>query len=121
METPETLHRLSDLNLSTEDIITYRRKFNTIDLNKDGKITLRELFTISRVFGYKFTVDELRVRIIFHVLLGLKSLQRGQKQSKTLWQVPQNLIFNPSFAGWHYATRITPNILHKYMHIPFCE
>ena len=60
-ESPETLEKLSDLNLSVEEITTYRRKFNTIDLNKDGKITLRELFTISRVFGYKFTVDELKV------------------------------------------------------------
>ena len=68
-ETPETLERLSDLNLSAEDLATYRRKFNTIDLNKDGKITLRELFTISRVFGYKFTVDELRVLIIFSFVI----------------------------------------------------
>ena len=65
-ESPETLERLSDLNLTPEEMKTYRLKFNTIDLNKDGKITLRELFTISRVLGYKFSVDELRVRILYY-------------------------------------------------------
>ena len=62
-ESPETMERLSDLNLTPEEMKTYRFKFNTIDLNKDGKSTLRELFTISRVLGYKFSVDELRVRL----------------------------------------------------------
>ncbi len=60
-EAQETLQRLADLNLSAEEIARFRRKFNAIDIKKDGKITLRELFSISRVCGYKFTVEELTV------------------------------------------------------------
>lgn len=62
-ESPETLARLADLNLSPAELASFRRKFDVIDINKDGAITLRELFTISRVFGYKFTVEELTVRV----------------------------------------------------------
>ena len=44
---------------------------------------------------------------IEHSLLQLLSVNRPYLQS----------VLNPSFTGWNYFTRITPNILHKYMQI----
>jgi calmodulin len=37
----------------------YRKRFDAIDLNKDGIITLREIATVGKVFGYKLTKPEL--------------------------------------------------------------
>ena len=61
LEDPGVLARLADLNLSQEDIERYRRKFNAIDLNKDGIITLREMYAISKVMGYRMSIHELMV------------------------------------------------------------
>ena len=50
-------------DVSPEVLAAYKRKFDAIDLNKDGLIELREMAAISRVFGYKLSIDELRVRV----------------------------------------------------------
>ena len=56
---------LADLQLPPEEIAKFRRKFDAIDLNKDGIITLREMYMISRVFGYHLTLEELQVKLKF--------------------------------------------------------
>jgi len=40
-------------------IQAYKRKFDAIDLNRDGIITIREMATVSKVFGYKLATEEL--------------------------------------------------------------
>ncbi len=62
-EDPGVLAKIADLNLSFEEIERYRRKFNAIDLNKDGIITLREMYAISKVMGYRMSIHELMVCI----------------------------------------------------------
>lgn len=39
----------------------YKKRFDAIDLNKDGKITLREFAAVGRVFGYDLSYEELQV------------------------------------------------------------
>ena len=48
-------------DLTSEQLSAFRKKFDAIDLNKDGVIELREMAAISRVFGYRLSLDELRV------------------------------------------------------------
>ena len=43
-------------------IQAYKRKFDAIDLNRDGIITIREMATVGKVFGYKLATEELMVR-----------------------------------------------------------
>ena len=50
------------LNLAPDVVARYQRRFNAIDLNKDGVITLREMAAVSKVFGYKLSIEELGVR-----------------------------------------------------------
>ena len=48
-------------------IQAYKRKFDAIDLNRDGIITIREMATVSKVFGYKLATEELMVCVkLFH-------------------------------------------------------
>ena len=53
------------LNLSPAILAKYQRRFNAIDLNKDGVITLREMAAVSKVFGYKLTIPELAVSDLY--------------------------------------------------------
>ena len=39
----------------------YKKRFDAIDLNKDGIITIREMATVGKVLGYKLSTDELFV------------------------------------------------------------
>ncbi len=57
----EARQKLAELNLSPQMIAQYRRKFNVLDLNKDGVVNLREFAAISRVLGYKFAREEIVV------------------------------------------------------------
>lgn len=50
----------STSNLSQQDLAKYKKRFDAIDLNKDGIITVREMAAVSKVFGYKLSLDELR-------------------------------------------------------------
>lgn len=51
--------RLIELNLPAELLAQYRRKFDALDLNKDGIIEFREFATVSRVFGYSLSRQEI--------------------------------------------------------------
>lgn len=51
-------------NMSPEKLAMWQRRFNAIDLNKDGVISLREMAAVGRVLGYHFSVEELMVNII---------------------------------------------------------
>ena len=63
-------------DLTSEQISAFRKKFDAIDLNKDGVIELREMAAISRVFGYRLSLDELRVskailNVQYHIFIKL--------------------------------------------------
>ena len=53
--------QVARLNLTPEEMDSYRKKFNAFDLNKDGVITMREFAAVSKVFGYKLSKKELMV------------------------------------------------------------
>lgn len=56
--------QVAALNLTTEQLNQYHRKFDAFDLNKDGIISLREFAAVSKVFGYHLTKEEILVDYI---------------------------------------------------------
>jgi len=46
-------------NIPDPVIQQYKKRFDAIDLNKDGVISLREIATIGKVFGYRLSIHEL--------------------------------------------------------------
>lgn len=50
---------VESMNLPPDLLTRYRRKFNALDLNKDGIVTLREFASVSKVFGYNLTKEEI--------------------------------------------------------------
>lgn len=54
--------KLALLNLPAEEIESYKRKFKAFDLDKDGVLSIREFATVSRVFGYKLSREEILVK-----------------------------------------------------------
>jgi len=53
--------QVSGMNLPPDLLAKYRKKFDALDLNKDGIVTLREFASVSRVFGYNLTREEILV------------------------------------------------------------
>ena len=48
-------------NIPVPVLEKYKKRFDAIDLNKDGKISLREFAAVGRVFGYDLSYEELQV------------------------------------------------------------
>ena len=63
MATPRD--KVMALNLSSDELNNYRRRFAALDLNKDGIVELREFVAVSKVFGYKLSKEEILVSLIF--------------------------------------------------------
>jgi len=56
----ENARQLVDtMNLPPEVLARYRKKFDALDLNKDGIVTLREFASVSKVFGYNLSREEI--------------------------------------------------------------
>lgn len=53
--------RFKELNLPEDVLAQYRKRFDALDLNKDGIVELREFAAVSRVFGYNLSRDEIMV------------------------------------------------------------
>jgi len=47
-------------NIPVPVLEKYKKRFDAIDLNKDGKISLREFAAVGRVFGYDLSYEELQ-------------------------------------------------------------
>ena len=60
----EAQEKVLAMGASPELMHQYKKKFDVLDLNKDGVVSLREFAAVSRVLGYKFTRDECKVRQI---------------------------------------------------------
>jgi len=50
---------VGSMNLPPEVLARYRKKFDALDLNKDGIVTLREFASVSKVFGYNLSREEI--------------------------------------------------------------
>lgn len=61
--------KLQSLSLTSDELDGYRRKFKAFDLDKDGVLSIREFATVSRVFGYKLTRDEILVSLLFYFMI----------------------------------------------------
>lgn len=57
MATPQ--EKVAQLNLTVDELSSYRRRFAALDLNKDGIVELREFVAVSKVFGYRLTKEEI--------------------------------------------------------------
>ena len=60
---------VSAMNLPPDLLAKYRKKFDALDLNKDGIVTLREFASVSKVFGYNLTREEILVRSAYSVFM----------------------------------------------------
>jgi len=47
------------MNLQPDVLARYRKKFDALDLNKDGIVTLSEFASVSKVFGYNLSREEI--------------------------------------------------------------
>ena len=65
----EARAKLKEMNISADLVEQYRRRFNVLDLNKDGVVNLREFAAISRVLGYKFSKEEVLVSYAKHLTI----------------------------------------------------
>jgi len=51
--------RFKELNLQEDVLAQYRKRFDALDLNKDGIVELREFAAVSRIFGYNLSKDAI--------------------------------------------------------------
>ena len=57
-------------DLPRDIYVMYKKKFDNFDINKDGIISVAEFTSVSKVFGYSLTDDDIRVRLLtYHVYM----------------------------------------------------
>ena len=50
-------------DLPRDVYVMYKKKFDNFDLNKDGIISVAEFTSVSKVFGYSLTDEDIKVRL----------------------------------------------------------